>query len=191
MSEGTSNNPIGTERWQAKREKVYLPGNSGDTSCFVLKDQGEGFNLEHTYSKDAAQLGEDRFRVIYFRTQSGDICCLVDSYGQRGGPQLVSVDQSEKKGDLTGFQLDKEVLAKKWLIVGQPFEYGNGQKTGPITEIVLEMPKIYRGDILIKQTGGRISTIKRDFESRLPGEFKDTSLHVWNPGLIDRKMVTV
>jgi hypothetical protein len=122
--------------------------------------EGSTFSLSDLVGRGRQMLGADRFTKVYIRTASGNIYML----NEQG--HLYNANECKRAGQLVSTPLPRDELAERSLVVGEPFIFGTGGKTTEISEIVASPSRRYSN--IEALSGGRVSTIRKDFIDMLP-----------------------
>lgn len=150
---------------QGYEPPVMVAVDHGKGLGHLLNALGQSFRLHNMFSGDAAILGGDKFREVYFRTDSGNIYLLTE-HGV-----LVNKNECQRRGEQVGYEMSEDemrAMEKVNLTVGEPFRYGDSHTTTRIVEIIPRTNRVYAEDYIKSTTKGRSSTIVEDFEKGMP-----------------------
>ena len=163
---------IGSPNREAEpRGEVVIVSLEGAQLGHEIRGEGNSYALFNTFAREAQILGGDRFTQIYFRTQSGNIYKLEDKHTHA---RLINRNASKLQGRILGYEfldVEYDMLANQNLVVGQPFQYGNGTTT-PLTEIVPVTGRMYDPAYM---TRFKPNSISEDFKRDLPQTAGPTS----------------
>lgn len=131
----------------------------------LLNKPGQSFRLQDIFSREADILGGDKFRQVYFRTESGNIYLLTEK------GMLVNRNESLKQDRQVGYQMseaEQRDMEKVNLTVGEGFRYGASGYTTRIIEIVPRTDRWYTEEYIRATTEGKTSNIVEDFQKGMP-----------------------